>query len=459
MNIQHRLKAAASIRYVLLLAFIIRSIVPIIAFIVTKDHRIFYSPDTGSYIRFATKLLLPYKGTPEIVRTPGYPILLLPGILSGNTELITIFLQIILNCLTVYLIFRIALLLFKRVEIAMFCSVMYAVEPLSVLYAGKLLTESLFTSAITLFLYCLLKYLKDRAIYPLLVSSIALAASVYIRPISYFLPVFITGILLVWIFTKMQRDTRLILHVCVFLLLSSGLIGLWQLRNKIETGYSGFSAITDINLYFYQGASVLAAKQGISYYEMQDRMGYHDTETYLSNHPDQVEWSQNKKYEYMRKEGIKIVINNPFVYSTIHLKGMFRTLFDPGAIEYLKMFRLYPESGGLLGVIIDKGLVRTLIHLIRERPLIFWSNLLLGLIAALYLLLGLIALLSKNFTNNMPMITVLSVGTYFLIMSGGPNSLARFRHPIMPIICILAGYGFFVITTKLNNRGGTTMSK
>lgn len=443
----------------LLAGFVVRSLVPLLALMLTKDYAVFHSGDTSSYIRPATGLAysgqFASKGTPEIRRTPGYPVLLIPGIVSGHTELVTIVLQIILSTLTVYLTFRIALLLFGRMEIAVLCAFLYAIEPLSIVYTSVLLTETLFTSVTAVFLYYLLKYLKNRSLNHLLVSSITLSASVYVRPVSYFLPCVITVILLIWVFTKMRRNTMLLLHTSVFFLLSMGLIGLWQIRNKVETGYSGFSAITDVNLYFYQGASVLAVKEGIPYHEMQNQMGYRDVEIYFQNHPDQREWDESKIYEHMRKQGIEVVLGNPLTYSIIHLKGMLRVLLDPGAMAYLKLFGLYPKVGGLLGIIIDRGLAKTVIDLFREKPLVFWSNVLLEAMLALYLLFGIIALLHKNFINNMPMIALLSVGIYFFVLSGGPGSVNRFRHPIMPILCILAGYGLSALIDRLAKKSAS----
>jgi len=433
------------IRYILLTAFVIRLFVPLLAAFHTQDHRVFHLPDTASYVRSATELIysgqFARNGIPDIVRTPGYPLLLVPGILLGNTELVTITLQIILSCLTVYLVFRIALLLFERVKIATLCALLYAIEPLSILYATKLLTETLFTYVVVLFLYLLLQYMKKGSLAQLLIAAVALSASVYVRPISYFLPILIAVILILWILTKRQNKSKLLFHTCLFFTVTISLTALWQMRNMVEAGYSGFSAVADKNLYFYQAASVLAVRQGIPFYEMQKQMGYQNTGVYFANHPDQRDWSQSKRYRYMRKEGVKILLQYPSTYLTIHLKGMLWTLLGPGATEYLRLFKFYPESGGLLGLMVDKGLLTTLIFVLKNNPLMFWTNLFLSGVLILYFLFGVIALLSRNLINNISIITLLSVGAYFFAISGGPHSYGRFRHPIMPILCILAGYG------------------
>ena len=459
----HLTKQLKPIWYVIIIASSLRFLVLFFALYITKDYSVFHHRDTTSYfipaMELASTAQFTTNGLTEFLRTPGYSLFLVPGILLNNPEGVTIILQILVSCFTLYLVYKTALLLFEKSQIAILCALMFSVEPISILYTSKLLTETLFTGITTLSLYYLLKYLRTRSLDKLLISAVALAASVYVRPISYFLPILITGFLLTWIALKMQNNLRILIHTGLFILVSMGLIGLWQIRNKIQTGYGGFSAISDANLYFYQGASVLAGQKGLSYYEMRNTMGYYDEDIYLQYHPEQRGWERSQRYTYMREEGIKIIIDNPFTYAKIHLKGMIRTLLDPAATEYLKLYKLYPESGGLLGIIVDKGLIKTVIHLFTNKPLIFWSNLLLGVFLITYYLFGLSALVSKKFSFNAPVIMVLCIAAYFIIISGGPNSLNRFRHPIMPIVCMLGGYGLSLFLGKIRLRKSKRSSK
>jgi len=62
------------------------------------------------------------------------------GITVNQVEIVTILLQIPLAGVNIFLVYEIALLLFKRVEIAQFYSLLYAIEP-SILYSVKLLSD------------------------------------------------------------------------------------------------------------------------------------------------------------------------------------------------------------------------------------------------------------------------------------------------------------------------------
>ena len=255
-----------NIWFVLGLALFLRTLLPILGYCYTRDVTIFYTPDTASYIVPARELVAHHRffsdGAPEIIRTPGYPLLLTVGLLLGRLELATITLQILLSCFTVFMVYRTACLLFEREEIAIIAAGLYAIDPLSILFASLLAAETLFTAVVMVGVYYLVRYLRRQSLGDLLVSAGALAASVYVRPIGYFLPMIIAPGLAAWaLVTHRQNKLRVLAHACAFVIVSVGLTGLWQVRNKVETGYSGFSAIASDNMYFILAASVLAAQQ------------------------------------------------------------------------------------------------------------------------------------------------------------------------------------------------------
>jgi len=442
---------------VLVLAFALRVLVPLFAAAVTRDPAVYHAPDTISYLTPARELAetgsFTSNGRSEIIRSPGYPLLLVPGVLAGRVELVTIGLQALLGCATVYFVYKIALLLFGDRGVAAAGALLCAFDPLLIVYASKLLTETLSTCLTAAFVYWLLRYLKDGLPGRLAVSAVALAASVYVRPINYFLPVLVTLGLLVRAVCRRPRARRFFAHAGLFFVLSMAPVGLWQVRNLVETGYGGFSAISDVTLYFYHGAAVLAAESGSSYYEMQREMGYADEEVYLQQHPEQRGWSGAWRYRSMRHQGMRILVRRPWTYAGIHVKGMARALLDPGAFDWLKMFKRYPQSGGgLLGSVVDKGVMQTLTELWRERPVLFWINLSLGLVLAAYLLLAAVGAISRGVCRGPGTAALLLVGMYFLAVSGGPQAECRFRHPLVPLLCVFAGVGLLVIGGKFGRR-------
>lgn len=434
----------------------LRILLPVTAFLFTQDFSIFSSPDTDSYLQLAQNLIstgqFGMNASPEIVRTPGYPIFLIPGLWVNHVASTTIGLQILLSCIAIVLVYKLSLLLFEKENIARVSAFLFAVEPLNILYASKLLPEALFTTTVLLYLYFLIRCLRQNEKKSLFISALFLSLSVYIRPISYFLPV-ITALIL-FIFFLVDRPRYSLISILIFLMTCAGLIGVWQFRNKKIAGYTKFSAIQDINLYFYQGASVLAKSSKTPFYEKQNQMGYRDEKVYLHQHSQQVILSQGERYRKMGVEGLKILYEHPLSYAVIHLKGMARVLLDPAAVEYLKFLKCYPSSGGLLGKVVDQGLAAVLQDILRTKPLVFWSHVFFGFFLFFYLFLSVIALLNTNLIYDKAFVMLLAVALYFWGLSGGPNGLGRFRHPFMPVICIWAGWGLIHIRNRFRNLRG-----
>lgn len=448
-----------TIRGVLTIAFLLRCLLTIA--VLAINHSSTYTPDTESYLITARKLIesgqFANSVQPEIFRTPGYPLLLIPGILLGQQELVAIFIQIMLSCFTIFLIYKMALAIWGESKIATFCALLYAVEPVSILWLTLLMPETLFTALITLFMYLLIKYFTERSWKQLLCAAITLAASIYVRPIGYYLPFLISAILLIDSLTKIRRNQILMIHACVFFLVAMGSVGIWQVRNYVKTGYSGFAAVSDYNLYCYNGASVIAKQKGIAFEEMSEQLGCNNPAKYLNFHPEQQTWNQSEIYRYMGKEGKKMIMSHTWDASIVHLEGTIRTLIETPAKLYLKRFTRQRNPALSLSSQIPKLLTgqttwKAIFSNFHLSPILFFADLSLLLILGVYLLGVTAALLSSNFLKNRAMITLVSIAAYFLAVSGGVAGGYRFRLAIIPIICLLAGYGLWLIVDKIKPK-------
>lgn len=452
-----------SVWHVLSLGLFLRALLPILGYFHTRDLTSFYTPDTDSYVSPTRELIAHHRffsgGLPEILRTPGYPLLLIPGLLLDRLELVTISLQIMLSCLTMYMVYRTAQLLFECDKVAIVAAALYAIEPVSILYTSKLVTDTLFAALGMVWLYFLLKYLEEYRLRDLLISGMVLAASVYVRPIGYFLPLMVAAGLSAWALVNgLKNKQRLVVHIVLFIMVSMCPILIWQERNRMETGYPGFSGISAEDLYFYWAASVLADRQHVPYFEMQHRLGFLDEGVYFEHHPEQKTWPLGQRLSYMNREGKQILLSDPWTFARMHLKGTVRVIFDPGATEFLKLLELYPKQGGagLLVQLMDSGPLRTIGAAMTQRPLLFWSNVLLIPLELVYLLCACVVLFSRRLMREPAVVAAVLTIAYYVGISGGPapGSFCRFRLPAMPIICVLAGYGMYLVRSRLHSRVG-----
>jgi hypothetical protein len=435
--------------HVLGVALLLRGMLPIAGYYHTGDVGVFYNPDSHTYIEPARELIANHRffanGAPEFTRTPGYPLLLTLGLLSAHLVATTILIQILLSCFTVYMVYRTALLVFEHERAALMAAVLYGIEPLSIFYSSQLLTETTFTALMIVGIYYLLTYVKEQSLRHLIFSAIALAASIYVRPIAEYLPVILAIALSVWaLWYKQATKTRILVHAICFLLVSSALTVPWRVRNLMETGYSGFAGISSVNRYFYLATSVLAAQRHLGFFEMQRQSGYLDNGVYLDRHPEQRTWTEGERLEYLDESAENILAHNRLTYLKIHLLGVVRVMLDPGATPFLEFFGLYRMGGGLFGKILDAGSVKAMSGIAAREPMVLWSNLALLPLLLLDIWCALLAIFSRGRRWNPCMIALLLTAAYFVTISGGPAGLGRFRHPVMPILCVLAGYGFMV---------------
>jgi len=260
-------------------ALLLRILLPSAVLALRHDPSVFVARDTPDYVRPAEAMLssgaFDGDGQPEIERTPGYPVFLMPGLIAGRLATMTVALQIFVSTLTVVLVYLTSKLLFSR-KIAYWSAALYTIEPLSVLYCSQILSETLFTFLVVLFVYQTVCYLKQGKLPVLLAATLSLAAATYVRPVSYYLPL---AIVLIIFYASLQKHRRLIAmtHALGFVLLYAVLVGAWQARNYRVSGYGGFSALEGFNLYFNQGSSIIAKTTGKPFYTVQEKLGYYSS--------------------------------------------------------------------------------------------------------------------------------------------------------------------------------------
>jgi hypothetical protein len=429
----------------LVLALTLRAALPLAMLLARGDLSASHTRDTSAYLGPAESLLttgqFASQGHPEILRTPGYPLLLIPGLILGRVEAVTMAVQAGLGCLTVYLLWRCAPLVSSRPGAAAAGAMFYAFEPLSVIYASQLLTETLFTALFVAGLWLLLRYLREPTPRPLVAAAAAWCAAAWVRPLGYYLPLLVGAWLLGRGWQQRRWGWRLFNHGLVFIAVAVVGLGSWQVRNWLVADYPGFSAVAAINTYFYYAAAVQAHEEKVPYYAVQQRLGYRDEAVYMALHPEQRDWDQAQRYRFLSRAGWEVLRAHPVTTARVAAAGLVRTLFDPGGVEALRLLGWYPAAGGMLGRIVDQGLARTVLDTCRRTPRVAWATVIAALPLGLFLLLASAAVLSGHRPSG-PTMLLLALSTgYLLLAAAGPQGLDRFRHPVMPLLCLLAGHG------------------
>lgn len=393
-----------------------------------------FSPDTPGYVAPIHNMLHGSFATqdgPELKRTPGYPVFLMLTGMANDHPLLSVSAQVLLACFSVWLVYKIAILLFQDGAAAVLCAGLYAMEPISVFYSVLLFAEALFTAVLLVFLYQLAKYLRVPSWSSLLSAAVALCACVYIKPVAYYLPVF-CAVGLAFLPASLALPRRLLRGVA-FLAVCVVLIGAWQIRNYRETGYSGFTSISDTQLYTYNAAGVLAQKEHLDFFAERDKLDQ-------ASHPEQANWSLARKFAFQKHEALRIIEADPLIYAKLHLRGMATALLDPGGTDMLRHLGLYPTVGGLESMVVDRGIAKTMLWVLVHRPLVSFVTLAIGALTAVYYLLAIFGIPAVSRQREVFIALVLTAA-YFIAVAGGPAGMGRYRYPIMPIVALFAGAG------------------
>jgi hypothetical protein len=260
---------------------------------------------------------------------------------------------------------------------------------------------------------------KPEARQPLIFAALALCAATYVKPITYpFIAVIIVAAFLV----IRPRTAALFAIGCMTLLAP------WHLRNYHVAGYAGFSTLLERAAYLSAGASVAAEHAHVHHAEMRARM---------LRRADAVAPAQ------IRREGWALIRSDPFGYAVTHLKGMLRTLFDPGALEYPRMFGVYREGVG--ATVRGSGLL----GLVRAYPLAVAASVVLAIVLLPLIVLPVIA--TVRFRRDLRVLLLALIAAYLIVAGGGVPGYHRFRVPAVPFLVLLSAT---VVYTSRNAISG-----
>lgn len=408
---------------------------------------VLFRPDTVSYLKPGQSIFLHgayiSDGAPEIFRPPGYPLFLGLTTLAGGPVLAVLG-QILLSLVSLVLVWRMARRMFADDRIALGASWIFAFEPLSVSYSVVLLSETLFLCLFLLSMERLVEFLHSHRLAALAAAGIWLTAATFVRPVTcYLLFVLVMGLAVAFArFPSLRWKAP-----ALFLIATVPWVALWQLRNRMETGFGGFSSVAAVNLYRYQAVAVTAGLEHRPALQVQkefdDRIGF-------------AELSEIDEAKRMHGEGMRIVRAHPAEFVRGQLIGAVEVALKPGAAELLNLLGT-PENAEELAFW-GLGGSRAALQL-REHPLRIGVMVLLELIlAGLYVLAGL-AIVQKSFSRVIRW-GILGTVLYFLAANSGVLSRGRFRIPIMALVCILASAGLEQVRTVLKRQArGSEMGR
>lgn len=421
---------------VLALALALRVGFAVAALFAAGDPAILALPDTRSYLEAARALVGQGLFTESywlLFRPLLYPAFLVPGVLIGAPGIVTVLLQAVLGTWTVWAVWRLARLATGSDRAALASALLYAVEPLAVVYAGLLMSETLFAALVALALLLYARFGAEGRLWHVAGAAAAMGCAALCRPIAVALPLAPVLVLLAAAVARRSRARRLLAAAGISVALGFGLPGLWQLRNLRVHHWPVLSSGHVQNNYYYNAASVIGAETGRTMAQVQSEMVQSD---FGPDHPERRGWSQVERVRFMEREGMRIVRRRPDIAARLWLAGIPRVLLGRNATLFVQPFAGLRRD--VLRRMADVGDVPPEMASVSNMR----ATRLVGaaLLAVTLLYYGVAVLGLLRFRPGRYLASLLAVVfVYLLALSGGAGSEGRFRHPLMPILCVAAG--------------------
>jgi hypothetical protein len=408
--------------------------------------------DPFSYLEPGRNLILHCRfiadGMPDIVRTPGYPLFLAITSLAGLPTAALV--NVVLSVLSVILVWRLGRTAFSDERISIGGAWIFAFEPVSFTYSVVLISETLFLALFLFSMEQLAEFLRGHQLRALAAAGLWLAAATFVRPVAYYLPFALApGLFLVLMHVKGLRwKAPAVLLISVLPWLAA-----WQMRNWIETGYGGFSSITEINLYLDEAAYIQAHVERRNFFDVGRELGntgftgnsgqFYLLAPYLARHPEQAGWSQGQRLAFMRSEALRIIRPHFGLYLRSCLVATRKAVFDSGAGS-IDALATQGASLHISTFLNNEGAKRGVVLLAKAYPWLVVDKIVFGIFLLLLYMFAAIGVVRCRI-HNACLWLLLGTSLYFLAVTGAasaaPIAGGRFRLPIMPAVCILAAAG------------------
>jgi 4-amino-4-deoxy-L-arabinose transferase-like glycosyltransferase len=366
----------------------------------------------------------------DLVRPPGYPLLILLSMVMGSIKLIPV--------LQTGLVFLAAALLYltgretgsPRVGLA--AAVIYLLNPNAAFWSLSRMAETLTGFLLVGSVWAAVRWWRTQKHIWLFACGAALSAASLARPIVLPLALIIAGFLVLvsWLHS---RSTKAAMPTAVAVAAGILLFVLpWQLRNLAVHGEFTISKVNESTFQNWMVAKTLAQVEGIS---------RSDAATQIAQSPDPL------------RRSLEIVREYPLLFAAEQVKGVVRTLLGAEYASWAeKIGGRDIENAGMLSALVDRQNVGEFLHglLAQLRNPWFWTAIYaMGYNVVLYGL-GAAAIWKtwrrKGRGIGFLLAVLLLIASAFLVLIPLGAGESRFRAPADPLLGLLAGLAFYANT-------------
>jgi hypothetical protein len=381
------------------------------------------APDSQDYLRLAHHLGQLLKPPPELLgltvfHPPGYPAVVWLGeLLGGGAGILAI--QVLLAAITLVAVYGVG----QRISghaAGLTALVIVAIEPLSILYTGLVMSETAFTALMICSVWVLLRCWDSASWRVSLMAGFLLGLAVLIRPVALYLPALLVPATAVVVSQSRRRKAVMAGVLLMGFLLP---VGAWVLRNAEVAGGPMLSSVDSYNLLAYRAADAVARDTGVSR-DAASRTLTDQARSRVRSGDSLYAVASVERYQALRAIG-----QHPTGMVISSAEGFAHLAVAPG-LGALDMTR--------------HGLPKAI------RGLFSFGSTIIAAIALLAAIVGVVILVRHREWR--AVLGVGAVAAYLIAVSSGAEGEARFRVPILPLLAILAGPVLVALVKNLPRR-------
>lgn len=381
-------------------------------------------------------------GSAESLRTPLYPLYLsITYLLFGSKPWIPIFFQIILDCISCILLFRI-IKKFTSVKTAFISSLFFAFDPFLIFFSVTLLSETLFIILLitgTFFLSGAVQTHSKKLFYVnVIFAACFFGLATLVKPISFYLMIVIPVFLL---FVKRLNFKPVLISAAVFVIVFGLCVLPWGIRNMNTFGTLSLSTSGSFNLLvLYVSPFEAAVRNQPAEVVKQSLLDEADI-LMVKDGLVISELNDFQKAKYWDKLSLNYIKNNYIKFIQYSFIGMIHSFGNLGTRGFAEALRL-PHNEERFEIKGKENFMQQLKDFMNQKSV---YEIAIAIIVLMFLLLQYICLITGVFVSWKTVKKdylwyCLIMTAYFIILTGAAG-LVRFRLPAIPFYLVFAGAG------------------
>jgi len=403
-------------------------IILFVYFVETKGEA--YSADSYLYLHLADNIckhlvfsrdtLPPF--TPEVFRTPGYPVFLaILKLLGVPGPYGTAAVQEIIYLACVMSFLRYGRIVFAQ-KIVWAATIFLLLEPGGLAYPKEIFAEVLFLPGLLGGLLAIAYYLRQQQLRYLLLAACLMGIGALVRPVIFYLPLLIAVVLLAFAASERKRWV----HVGLFLLTFVLVISPWLGRNYYYFNKVVMSGQQSNMFAYYHVPLVLQAAEGKTFKQGRD---------FMLEQVARAEKQQAKvldrplnfveKFKLEQQLAFAELAKYPQQYAKQWLYGIIKTMVSANLLELNHVLRLPIESLSFYAGE-SQGFTGRVVSFMQNPNRLYVALVCFRLLVAGFAVLGMIKILKGRDC----FLWIMLLANLYFIGTPGPMGYARFRFPM-----------------------------